>query len=333
MPGIDVLTRIAFGKETTKGTPVAPTRRFYGVAQGNLDIADQWAFHEAENRGLRTRPSRTPTLLREMPALKLVDTDGIGFDDLVIPFSMGIRGGQTGSGAGADKTWTFTTQNAGANSPEAFSADVGDDVQNWRLQYVMARKWKIGAEMGGLTKYEADLFAQRAIKTAAAAPAEVVPVKIPADLWTVKFAATFAGLSGASVQANFLRAWSLEYSTGVTPRWYLDGNLYLGQHVETDITGKLSMTVESTALAVSEMIDKWRAGTLDFCRLKATGPALGGSAYSLQFDMPIYWDEPKPIAAVSEGINLYQVGARLAYDTTATKSLETTLVCALSAIP
>jgi hypothetical protein len=332
-PGIDVFSRIALGKETVKGTPVAPTRRFYGVVAGNLDLGDQWAFHEAENRSLRTRPARTPTLLREAPGLKLTDIDGIGFDDLVAPFGMGIRGGLTGAGAGADKTWTITTNNAGANSPESFSADVGDDVQNWRLQYVMARSWKIGSNLGELTKFEMPIFAQRAIKTAAAAPAEVVPVKIPGDLWTIKVAATFAGLAGASVQSNWLRAWSFEYMTGFVPRFYLDGNYYLGQHVETDITGKLSLTVESTALAVSEIVDKWRAGTLDFVRLKATGPTLGGSAYSLQFDMPIYWDEPKPIVQVDEGVNLYSTTARLAYDATAGKSLETTLVCSLAAYP
>jgi hypothetical protein len=333
MPGIDVFGRIALGKETVKGTPVAPTRRFYGLVAGNLDLGDQWAFHEAENRSLRTRPARTPTLLREAPTVKLADIDGIAYDDLVAPFSMGIRGGQTGVGGAADKTWTFTAQNAGANSPESFSLDVGDDIQNWRLQYVMLKRWKLSADLGGLLKFDADAFAQRAIKTAAATPAEVVPVKSPVDIWTVKFATSFAGLAGASVQANFLRSWSFEYQTGFIPRFYQDGNLYLGQHVETDLTGKLTMTTESTALAVSEFVDKWRAGTLDFVRLKTTGPTLGGTNYSLQLDIPVYWDEPKPIAALDEGVNLYTTSARMTYDATAAKSLEATLVCSLAAIP
>ena len=333
MAGIEVLSRIAVGKETVKGTPVAPTRRFYGTLAGNLELGDVWAFHEAENRGIRTRPSRTPTLLQERPTLKLTDTDGIGFDDLVAMFSAGIRGGQTGVGAGADKTWTLTAQNTGANSFESLSVDAGDDVQNWRLQYVMPTRWRIGAELGGLTRFEADCFAQRAIKTAAAAPAEVSPVKIAADLWTVKYAGTFAGLAGASVQAAFLRAWSLEWMTGIKPRFYMDGNTYMGQHQETDLAGKLTMEVESTALAVSEIVDKWRAGTVDFVRLKNTGPALGGSNYSLQFDVPILWDEPKPIAQVDDGVNIYQTSAKIAYDTTAAKSLECTLVCSLAAIP
>ena len=84
MPGIEVFSRINFGKETTKGSAVARTRRFYGVAAGNFDIGDVYNYHEAENRGQKVRPSgRTPTLIREVPTLKLQDSDGIAYDDLV----------------------------------------------------------------------------------------------------------------------------------------------------------------------------------------------------------------------------------------------------------
>lgn len=333
MPGIGPFTRISLGKETVKGTPVATTRRFYGVVAGNFDLGDLWAYHEEENRGLKTRPSRGPTQLAEDPRFKLATTDGVGYDDLVIPFAMGLRGGLTGTGAGADKTWTFTPSNTATNAFESFSADVGDDTQNWRLQYVQATRWMISSELNGLTAFEADLIAQRAIKTTASVPAEISPVKIPGNLWTVKFATTFAGLPGASVQANFLRTWSLEWMTGIKPRHYADGNLYMGQTVETDLTGKLTMEVESTALAVSQFVDKYRAGTLDFVRLKATGPVLGGSFYSLQFDVPVYYEEPKVIASVDDQVNLYTVSAKVAYDPTATKSLEATLVSSLAAIP
>jgi hypothetical protein len=52
------------------------------------------------------------------------------------------------------------------------------------------------------------------------------------------------------------------------------------------------MTVESTALAVSEFYDKWLAQTLDFIRLKATGPTLGASNYSAQIDLPVLYEGP-----------------------------------------
>lgn len=332
MPGVEVFSRINLGKETVKGTAVARTRRFYGVAAGNFDIGDTFAFHEEENRGARVRVSaHAPTLLREAPTLKLADIAGIGYDDLVIPFSIGLQGGRTGVGASADKTWTFTQPSTGSGAYESASADVGDDVQNWILDYVMATRWQLSTEFGELTHLEADCFAQQATKGSASTPAEVNPILIPADLWTIKFAATFAGLTAASISTNFLRTWSFEYENGIKPRWYMDGTTALGQHVETDISGKLTLEVESTALAVSEFVDKYRAGTLDYVRLKAIGPVLGGSFYSLQLDMPVYWDAPQPLASVDDGVNLYTVEGRQAFD--GTNGLVVTLVNSLAAIP
>lgn len=332
MPGVEVFSRINLAKETVKGTAVARTRRFYGVAAGNYDIGDQFAFHEAENRGARVRISaHAPTLLREMPKFKLVDIAGIGYDDLVLPWSAGLQGGRTGAGASADKTWTFTQPSTGSGAYESLTADVGDDVQNYILDYVMPTRWAISTQFGELTHFEADCFAQQSTKGAASAPAEVNPILMPADLWTVKFAGTFAGLPGASISTNFLRSWSFDYDTGIRPRFYMDGTTAMGQHVETDIVGMLSMEVESTALAISEFVDKWRAGTIDYVRLKITGPALGGTNYSCQLDMPIYWDEPKPLASVDDGVNLYTVKGRQAYD--GTNGLVVTLVNTLAAIP
>ena len=332
MPGVEVFSRINLAKESTKGTAVARTRRFYGVAAGNFNIGDVFAFHEAENRGARVRISaHAPTAVREAPTFKLVDIAGIGYDDLVLPLSAGFQGGRTGTGAGADKTWTFTQPSTGSGAYESLSADVGDDTQNWILDYVMPTRWALKTTFGELTHFEADCFAQQAVKGTASTPAEVNPILIPADLWTVKFAATFAGLSGASVQTNFLRTWSLDYMTGIKNRFYMDGNLFMGQHVETDIVSTFEMEVESTALAVSEFVDKFRAGTLDFVRLKATGPVLGGSFYSLQLDFPVYWDEPKPLASVDDGVNLYTVKGRQAFD--GTNGMVITLVNSLAAIP
>ena len=332
MPGVEVYSRINFGKETVKGTAVARTRRFYGVAAGNLAIGDQFAFHEQENRGSRVRISaHAPTLMREIPTLKLADISGIGYDDLVLPFSVGLQGARTGAGAGADKTWTFTQPSTGNASPESMSVDVGDDTQNYILDYGMLSRWALNTTFGELTHFEGDLFAQQTTKGAASAPAEVNPILIPSDLWTVKFAGTFAGLAGASISTNFLRTWSFEYLTGLKPRWYMDGTTAMGQHVETDITGNLKLEVESTALAVSEFVDKWRAGTIDYIRLKAQGPVLGGTFYSLQLDMPVYWDQPQPLASVDDGVNLYTVSARQAFD--GTNGLVVTLVNTLAAIP
>lgn len=310
MPGTQIFTYTNFGKETVRGTPVAPTRQFYSDGTGVLDVQAGQNYHEAENTGRRYRIRRV-TRQTEDVNLKLATAAGVGFDDLVIPWSQ-VKGAATGVGGAADKTWTFTPSATAANNPEAYSVDVGDDVQNWRCQYAMARKFKISAALGEATQLSMDMFAQRAVKVAKATPGTNTAIKIPGDLWTIKFAASIATLGAASVQANFLVDFELEVDTGLKWRHYLDGNLYGAQHVETDISWTLAMTVESTALAVSEFYDKALSDTMDFIRLKATGPVLGGSFYSAQVDMPVLYDVPEIISGESgsDGINLYKVVAR-----------------------
>lgn len=298
---------------------------------GVLGVDPHLNFHEGENRGVRTRIARA-TQQGEDVELSASTVSGVGYDDLVVPISQ-LKGGLTGAGAMADKTWTWQPAQTAANTPEAYSIDVGDDTQNWRIQYGMMSGWKLSAGLLDVTQLETKWFGQRAVKGAKAAPATNSAVKIPGDLWTVKFAATQAGLAGASISTNLLLDWSLDVDTGLLWRHYMDGNLYGAQHVETDIAFTLSMTVESTSFAVSEFYDKWLAQTLDFVRFKATGPTLGATNYSCLIDLPVLYSKVEPIGAEQDGINLYKVEANGTYDPTSGFSIQGVLVNSLAALP
>jgi hypothetical protein len=288
-------------------------------------------FHEGENYGRRSRVRRA-TAQTEDVVVRARSVNGFPFDSYVWPLSQ-LKGGMTGTGAGADKTWAAAPAMTGNNNPEAYSADVGDDTQNYRLQYLMLGRFRQTAGLGDLTQVEVEGFAQRSVKTAKASPAANTAVVIPGDLWTWKFAATFAGLPGASVQSNLVIEHELEVFTGLVWEHYQDGNLYGSQHVETSIGGTLKLTVASTAFAITEFYDKWAAQTLDYVRAKATSPVvLGGSFYSLQYDMPVLWNDPKVISRERNGINLYEVSAQLVDDGT-NPPISPTLVCSLAALP
>jgi hypothetical protein len=198
----------------------------------------------------------------------------------------------------------------------------------------MMRRWALSSSQGDVTAFDGEAFAQRAVKTAKASPADPASSpKIVSDLWTVKFATTFGTLGAASVQANLLIDHKLAIETGLIWRHYQDGNLYGGQHVETSFAGTLEMTVESTAFAVSEFYDKWLAQTIDYVRLKNTSPVvLGGSFPSLQFDFAVLYSKVEPIGAQTDGINLYKIKANLVDDGT-NPLVSPTLVCSLAAIP
>ena len=329
MPGIQDFTYANFGVETVRGTPVAPTRQFYGEGTGVLEPDWGLDFHEGENDSRRSKIRRA-TSQNEDVNLKLKSISGIGFDDLVVAGSF-LAGGTAFTGAGADKAYAPIPSMTAANNPKSYSVDVGDDTQNWRVQYVMARSFKISAALGGLTQLEYDMFGQRAVKVAKATPAVNNAIKIPGELWTIKFATSFAGLGAASVQTNFLQEWELEVDTGLLWDHSMDGNLYGAQHVETDIGGTLTMKAESTALAVSEWYDKAQAVTMDWIRLKATGNALGASNYSAQFDVPVMYEVPAVIESHKNGINLYKVVAHIADD--GTNTIAPTFVTSMTALP
>lgn len=333
MPGTQAFTRIAMGKETTWGTGVSPTRRFYGVATGAIDPGLSWELHREAARGVKTRVGRAPTQTSEDPTVKIASAGGIGYDDLVQPLSAGLRGGQTGAGASADKTWTLVSQNAATNSYSPMTVEIGDDIQAYRVAGCIPTSWTVSTQLGGMTDYSMEMFGKQTTKVTAATPAESTPILIPGDLWTVKFATTLAGLAGASVVSNFLRSFSLTWNTGAQPRHYADGTLLAAQYVETDLGGTLDLEVESTAQAVSQFYDKHTTMTMDFVRLKATGPSLGGTNYSLQFDVPVYWTKPQLLSGDDNGVNLYKVSGDIAYDPTGAQSLSAILVCSLAAIP
>jgi len=233
MPGTRLFQYANIAPEATRGTPVPPTRQLYMDGSWNEDHGLH--FHEGENRGIRTRSARVPTQTYEDVTFSLKDVDGTSYDDLSYAFAV-LNGTATGTGAGADKTWIQTPSMTGSNSPKAFTLDLGDDTQNWRLQYCMWQNIKIASAKSGLTSLQLDGFAQRSIKGAKAVPATNAGVKIPGDLWTVKFATTAAGLVGAAVVTNFLLDWELDINSGAIWRHYMDGNLYGAQHVETDIS-------------------------------------------------------------------------------------------------
>ena len=332
MAGTQVLTNIQLAKETVFGTAVARTRKFYGVSTGAFDLGLEWATRDGENRGVKTRGT-APALIREAPKFALQDVDGIGYDDLVLPFSIGLEGGQTGTGPTAF-VWQFTAQNTTTSAFNSACMDIGDDVQNYTVAGIVATSWTISATAGEPTHFSMDLVGTETVKGAATSLSNVTPVVIPGGLWTLKHNTSFATLSAASVQTCFLRSFSLTWNPGRIPQYYLSGTLGACSVAESYMEGTISMVVDSTAFAVSEYYDKWRASTLDFTRLMVTSEeALGGSNYSLGFDFPVYWTNVQPISAETDGINQYAVEGKIVYDATATKSLEANLTCSIGTIP
>lgn len=328
MAGIQSFTYANFGKEATKGSATAPLRQLYFTGTGVLDYDIGLTLHENENRGSRFRIARATSQSLDA-ALKLATQDGVMYDNL--PYILKwLVGGGSASGGTAGGSWDFTPVGTAANSPDSYTIDVGDDVQNYRVEYCMARSIKLSAQRAGVLQVEADVFGRQVTKTAKATPATNASPSLPGDQFQLLTSGSYAGLAAGTALANLLLDWDLTIDTGVRPRHYMDGNKYFGQHVETDIGFELNMTVESQATAVSQFYDKWVAQTQDYLRLLHTGPTgAGGSNYKLALDMSLIYSKVEPISAEEDGVNLYRVAAAGYLDSTSGKILGPSVVCGI----
>jgi len=329
MPGVLPLSGLQIGVETVKGTGVATTRELYPDGTGYIDPGYGFSFHEGMQRGSYSNLTHV-TKLREAPAVAYRTTE-VSYDELVIPFSF-LLGAQVGTGATADKTWTFTPAQI-SHTFDSYTLNAFDASQCYEIDYGVATGFSLGWGFDDMTSLSMDLIGQAIAKVTVDAVAANNAVKIPSGLWTVKYASAQSGLTGASVLSNTMRSGSLDVDTGLRPRWYGDTSYGFGQVVASgNLGGTLQMTWDSTADAVAQY-DLFVAGTPAFFRLKNTGPVLGSAFYDVQIDLCVLWEDVTPIASASDGVIEYTMTGRLAYDATWANSIVPTLVCSLAALP
>jgi hypothetical protein len=333
MAGILPFTYMQLGKETVAGTAVAATRMLFPDGSGMINV-DRMQALTGGNRGTRSNIVRATQMgIAVTLPFKTAADVGIAFDELPIMGSQ-LKGGVTGSGAGADKAWAFAPSQTGANAQESYTVEVGDPTQEFEVEYCQASGFKLSAARGGLTQGEIDWFGRQPTKSTKTAVAATNSVKIPGYLWKVRFAATQAGITGASDVTNFLRSYALDVQTGLTPQFYLDGNAYFGQSQESqNIGGTIELVIDSNAQAITQFYDKSVADTVDFIQLLATGPTLGSSTYIAKLQMAVLYEEPEIISGDIDGVNTYKVVGHIAYDPTWAQALTMDVTCSLAALP
>jgi len=332
MAGVRLLSHFQIGKESTPGTAVAATKRFTPDLNSAFTVDWMKTFHEGRATGTRT-PISYSTQQGTMVTIsfRTPDDTGIAYDEM--PYFLHFpQGGTAGTGSTAI-TWTNAWGGTATGSALAYTVEFGDDVQNYEAENCYISRVRVSAEPQGMTMLEADLAGRQSTKSTKTSLSVSSPTRIPGYLWKPRFATAQSGLSAASDIPNFLVGWNAEWTTGLTLRFYNDGLPYFGQVVEAaPVMGTLNMTVESNATAITQFYDKAAAGTIDFVQLKATGPALGASNYSAQFQFCVEYENVTPLSGDQDGVNIYDVSARILYDSTWGKSIESVIVCGLASL-
>lgn len=335
-PGTQIFTLLQMGKETTAGTSVAATKIWYPDGTGLVDIDSMLALHRG-NRGTRTKLSYATSKGTMVKIPYRANPDyGVAWDELPHVFGQ-IAPIGTATGATADKTWTVTPSQTGANAAgSAYTIEYFDDIQAYEVEACQASSFTLSASEDSMTGLSIDWFGRQSTKTTKTTLTPINPVRIPGYLWKPTWFTTFAGLGTATANSSILTDWSLTINTGLVPQNYQDGFGYYSEAVQAEeFSGQLTFHVVSSATAVSQFYDNWNPGgapTMDFMQLKAVGPALGSSNYTATMQMALLYTNVKPIGSEQNGVNLYEVTAELAYDATSTKSFAGTVICSIATI-
>ncbi len=331
-PGTQLFTYWNMGKESTAGTSVAATRRWYGQGSGETEVDHMLALHRG-NRSTRTRLAYASTQGVSVDLAYSSDPEiGVAYDEL--PFIFGqLDGGNSGVAGTSDYTWTIAPSQTGANAQESYTIEVGDDIQEFEFAYCQAKDFTISAAKDGMTQLGVNWFGRQPVKSTKTSVSNNTAVRIPGYLWIPKWASSQSGLSGASNVLNFLQDFSITHQTGLTRRFYQDGLQYFGQSVEAlEQTATVTLHVESTATAISEFYDKKAAQTVDFMTLAATGPVIGSSNYSVSLSYALLWTDVKQIASVDDGVNIWEITGESVYDSSWATNFAASIVCSLVSI-
>lgn len=326
---------VQFGKETTRGTAVAATKRWPGQAP-KIGTDTKKTFIQEMN-DVRAAERRSVTYQR-LYRNNLVAAQGT-FQQLLAVLGCGLKGGVTASettvGQG-DYLWTFTPSMTSANSPDSLTIELGDDAQCWEVEYCMFDKINLSGSVdqdGGeaAVAIDAGFFGRQLTATT-----KTSSISLPSGTFMnakrarLYIDTSWAGIGGTEL-ANLLRSFQIEILTGVHPDSTGAAATYFNQHKEGVLAVMGTFTIEGGSTAAAILASARSAG-LVVARLEITGDQIGsGTNHKLTIDFSGDYDEVDPISSEDRGDNLATFAIHGLYDTTGAKLLDVKLTTSQNA--
>jgi hypothetical protein len=326
--GTQLLSYFNLGKEVTPGTSVAATRQLSPSMDSVFQVDFMQNFHENRTPG-RRNPINYATSMGTLVNIAFqTDSAGIAFNNLQTFFQ--FPDGSTATGSAGTATWTHSGGGTAAGNFVTYTAEYGDNIQEYESEYVFAKEWGISADVGGMTQLTATMVGRQSTKSTATALNMPSPIRIPSFLWAWKHASTQAGIAGASFLTAQLKSFDLQVTTGITEAKYLSGVAYYDAASEKmPFGGQLHLVVSHVSGTITELYDNAVTGTPTFFQLAATGPyitGVAGTQYSASITGCWIPEKVTPLGTTIDGETMIDVTGPLAYDDTWGKSLQTVVV-------
>lgn len=321
--GVSLLSKVVAFKEATPGT--IPTLTSGGrklLVSPTGVISDGVTIELGAERSVALRNpliSTTGTIVSIEPTLSLtVPAVSVG----ELPIWLSMLGTATPAGTAAPYLWDYDWSMTASNNPKSYTLIATDGVQAYAANYCLAESVTLAADRSALTNLSASLFAQNIAKNSATL-AETTPTSafMAGRLWTAYQSGTVFPGTASGTAYNYLLDFSLEFNAGLMRQAYLAGTTVFSTHAESaPFTGTLTMTVSSTASAVSVWYDAYRAATPVGVRLAWTDGT--NSANIMAMIVPT---EVQEMAGAEDGLTTMAVTGTLVYDATSQKSLR--IIC------
>ena len=279
--GLQPLTLIQVGKESTDGTAVAATRRIL-TKSGTFRHMQTQEMFEGQLSGTLARSATSPVLTREASQLE-ISTD-LDFNQVLLPLLSGVKGGVTSSipGSGEARLWTFAPSQTGPSvDPYTIEFVVDDGVgttQQIEAPFGVTTSFEITGGTESLPQITWDMDARKSGQSALTSGIALPAVEFASNLrWQMSLDTTWARLGTTAINGQ-VYGFTWGQSALVAPQWYLQNRDALdwagveAQTRTTDLAIEATFDTGGSNLYETEIAAK-ASGSTRFIQLRLLGAA------------------------------------------------------------
>lgn len=294
MAGIRALRKIQLGLESASapGTEVDATRIMLWTGTAQDDLLVEFSSDDVGNMQGTDRtwvPQVGGTLEIEGPAT---------FEELPYILTAGVMSATAGTADGSGYVYTYTFPTTAVNSFDTLTLEFGDNTQEEQMLYSYVEAFSLSGAGGEALQLSATLKGRQiATGTYTGALSLTSPEVILFNKGLLYIDDGGSGTMGATLKSNTLLGITFDCTTGLTPVYAADGQLYFSfvkqvGYPEMEITCQLTFEHDATSLAEKAA---WRAQTERLVRVQFNGatlqtPGSGFSTKALQLNLVGKWE-------------------------------------------
>lgn len=342
------LTAVQIGKESTRGTAVAATRRLV-VTDASINRMRPQENFEGEMNGVLARAVHAPEVTRHGAEFEF--TYHLDFEQVLGALLSGMKGGvsSTQPGSGDAELWTFDPGN-GDPAPDTYTVEykiangVGDAL-TFEAPYGFTTQIEIQGGEEGLPTITQTVVARRSSQTTATGGISLPTRTFAANgRWSMYVDDAWSGMGGSQITGHVI-GFTWTFQNHLMPEYFQDGrtNLDFSNYIFmpgrfVDLSVDIAVDPDSAAFIPEELTHRDN-GDIRAVRLELVGPAFAspddGLNHFIRLDGAYYHAEDSMAEFGEErnGIMTTNLHLLSAYESVEGQDIEVAVQNTLDAFP